>query len=68
MPDEIEINHRHDDGGRPMTRTDEDRIDGLVVRQFSCDCGYGAAVLSRLDDEEPGGSWPFTFGRRRETA
>ena len=65
MTDDIEIAHRHDDEATAMRTTDENRVDGLIVRQFTCDCGYVAAVLSPVDDEQPGSSWPFAFGRQR---
>ena len=68
MADEILISHRHPDGNRPMSTADEQRIDGLRVRKFSCDCGFAAALLSRVDEMEPGASWPFAFGRPRELA
>jgi hypothetical protein len=68
MADEILISHRHPDGDQPMSAVGEQRIDGLRVRQFSCDCGFGAAILSRVEEMEPGVSWPFAFGRPREIA
>lgn len=53
--------HRHDDAERPMRHVDDERIDGLRVREFSCDCGYSVAVLSRVAEEQQGQSWPFAF-------
>jgi hypothetical protein len=61
--DAVVIQHRHDDFERPMAPVDDSRVDGLRVRQFSCECGFGAAILSRNDPEEPGSSWPIPFGR-----
>jgi hypothetical protein len=61
MSDEVGMNHRHADGERPMRHDDDERIDGLRLREFSCDCGYSAAVLTRMDSEQQGKSWPFQF-------
>jgi hypothetical protein len=66
MSDELVIQHRHPDDARSMAPVDDSRVDGLRVRQFACDCGYGAAVLSRVDELEPGPSWPYRFGGRSE--
>jgi hypothetical protein len=59
--DEVGMNHRHDDGERPMRHEDDERIDGLRLREYSCDCGFSAAVLTRVDSERQGASWPFQF-------
>jgi hypothetical protein len=61
MIDEVGMIHRHDDGERPMRHGDEERIDGLRLREYSCDCGFSAAVLTRMETERPGTSWPFQF-------
>ncbi len=61
MIDEVGMIHRHDDGERPMRHEDDERIDGLRLREYSCDCGFSAAVLTRVDREHPGTSWPFQF-------
>lgn len=58
--------HRHAAVEEPMSavddrRIDDRRIDNLRVRQFSCGCGFAAAVLSRVEGEEPGLSWPYTL-------
>jgi hypothetical protein len=64
--DEVVIQHRHQNAERPMAPVDDSRVDGLRVRQFSCDCGFGAAILSRNDPDEPGPSWPIRFGVRQQ--
>jgi len=61
MTDEVLVAHRHIDTEEPMKHVDDDRVDGLRVREYTCICGFGAAVLSRVDDEEQGASWPFTL-------
>jgi hypothetical protein len=44
-----------------MRHEDDERIDGLRLREYSCDCGFSAAVLTRMETERPGTSWPFQF-------
>lgn len=61
MTDEVQLTHRHGDSEEPMNAVDDGRIDGLRVREFACSCGFAAAVLSRVEDEEPGVAWPFKF-------
>jgi hypothetical protein len=61
MSDEVQVTHRHDDNEEPMNRVDDGRIDGLRVRQYACDCGFAAAILSRVEDQEPGLTWPYRF-------
>ena len=61
MIDEVGMTHRHADGERPMRHQDDERIDGLRLREFSCECGYSAAVLTKTEAERPGASWPFQF-------
>ena len=62
MIDEVLVTHRHDDGDEPMTPVDDDRVDGLRVREFTCRrCGFAAGVLSRVEDEQQGASWPYAF-------
>jgi hypothetical protein len=58
---EVLVSHSHGDGHEEMRPVDDDRVDGLRVREYSCTCGFVAAVLSRVDDEEPGASWPYAF-------
>ena len=53
--------HRHEDEERPMRHLDDERIDGLRVREYTCDCGYIAAVLTRVRDEVPSERWPFSL-------
>jgi hypothetical protein len=61
MIDEVDMIHRHADGERTMRFQDDERIDGLRLREFSCDCGFSAAVLTRMESESQGSSWPFRF-------
>jgi hypothetical protein len=61
MTDEVQVTHRHGDDDEPMNPVDDGRIDGLRVRQYACTCGFAAAVLSRIEDQEPGMTWPYTF-------
>jgi hypothetical protein len=61
MIDEVGMIHRHDDGEQPMRYQDDERIDGLRLREYSCDCGFSAAVLTKVEAEQPGRSWPFSF-------
>lgn len=61
MVDEVAMVHRHDDGERQMRHLDDERIDGLRLREFTCDCGYSVAVLTRVQEEQQGKSWPFAF-------
>jgi hypothetical protein len=63
MPDEIDLHHRHPDTERRMAPGEDSRVDGLRVRQYECDCGYAAAVLSPVDEEEQGQSWPYRLVR-----
>jgi hypothetical protein len=44
-----------------MRAVDDDRVDGLRVREYACACGFVAAVLSRVEDEDPGTTWPYAF-------
>jgi hypothetical protein len=59
--DEVIINHRHGDAPTEMSTVDDERVDGLRVREYACSCGFAAAVLSRVDGEEPGKGWPFVM-------
>jgi hypothetical protein len=61
MTDEVQVTHRHGDDEEPMNPVDDGRIDGLRVRQYACGCGFAAAVLSRVEDQDPGVAWPFKF-------
>jgi len=61
MTDDVGMTHRHGEDERPMSHYDDSHVDGLRVRQFACECGFVAAVLSRVEDEAQGGSWPFSF-------
>ena len=61
MIDEVGMIHRHSDGERLMRYQDDERIAGLRLREYSCDCGFSAAVLTKVDTEVPGKSWPFAF-------
>ena len=65
MDQELELTHHHPDGSdRPRMRAGyESRIDGLVVREFECPCGYSVAVLAREAERQIGASWPFQFSR-----
>ena len=44
-----------------MQHVDDERIDGLKLREYACSCGFTAAVLTRVAEEQPGQSWPFRF-------
>ena len=68
MSDDVLITHRHPDAEQPMLSVDDTRIDGLRVRKFACDCGFGAAILSKVEEGQPGTSWPFTFESPRDLA
>lgn len=59
--DQLEITHRHADGAFEMSHVDDERIDGLRLREYSCSCGFTAAVLTRVAEEQQGQSWPFQF-------
>jgi hypothetical protein len=61
MTDEVQVTHRHGDNEEPMNPVDDGRIDGLRVRQYACTCGFVAAMLSRIEDQEPGLTWPYTL-------
>jgi hypothetical protein len=61
MTDEVQVTHRHGDNEEPMNPVDDGRIDGLRVRQYACACGFAAAVLNRVEDQEQGASWPYRF-------
>jgi hypothetical protein len=61
MSDEVQVTHHHSDNEEPMNAVDDGRIDGLRVRQYACECGFAAAVLSRVEDQEQGASWPYRF-------
>jgi hypothetical protein len=61
MTDNVAMIHRHDDDERPMRHIEDERIDGLRLRQYSCDCGFAAAVLTKVEEEHQGASWPFSF-------
>ena len=61
MSDEVQVTHHHGDNEEPMNAVDDGRIDGLRVRQYACECGFAAAVLSRVEDQEQGASWPYRF-------
>ena len=61
MTDELLLTHRHEETQEPMHDVRDGRIDGLRVREYACGCGFGAAVLSRAEDEEPGARWPNQF-------
>jgi hypothetical protein len=59
--DHVAVTHAHGGGDQPMQAVDDERIDGLRVREYTCVCGFTAAVLNRVEDEEPGAKWPFNF-------
>ncbi len=61
MIDEVGMIHRHADGERPMRHEVDKRIDGLRLREYACECGFSAAVLTKVDAERPGQRWPFSF-------
>lgn len=63
MTDEVVVTHRHEDGDEPMAPAGDDRVDGLRLREYACGCGFGAAILSRIEDQTPGASRPFAFRR-----
>jgi hypothetical protein len=62
MSDEVQVTHHHGESEEPMNAVDDGRIDGLRVRQYACACGFAAAVLSPVEDQEQGASWPYKFG------
>ncbi len=59
--DQLAMTHRHADGEFEMAHVDDERIDGLRLRQYACSCGFTAAVLTRVAEEQQGQSWPFQF-------
>jgi len=59
--DEVTLIHRHDDGEQSMTPVSDDHVDGLRVREYACTCGFGTAVLSKVESEQQGASWPYTM-------
>jgi hypothetical protein len=59
--DDVALTHAHSDIEQAMHPVGDDRIDGLRVREFACACGFAAALLSRVDDIDPGPSWPYAF-------
>jgi hypothetical protein len=61
MSDEVQVTHRHGESEEPMNAVDDGRVDGLRVRQYACACGFAAAVLSKVKDQEPGVTWPYRF-------
>jgi hypothetical protein len=61
MMEQVELTHRHADGEQPMQHQDDERIDGLQLREYTCTCGFSAAVLTRVAEEHQGQSWPFQF-------
>jgi hypothetical protein len=61
MTDEVMLAHRHVEGEEPMRNVEDERIHGLRVAEYACSCGFGAAVLSRADEEQQGASWPYAL-------
>lgn len=61
MTDQVAITHRHADGEKTMNHADDERIDGLRLREYTCPCGFSLAVLTRVAEEQQGHSWPFAF-------
>jgi hypothetical protein len=61
MTDHVEMTHRHADGDEPMAHVDDERIDGLQLREYTCPCGFSAALLTRVAEAHQGESWPFRF-------
>jgi hypothetical protein len=61
LTDHVLMQHRHDEGEQHMQHVDDERIDGLKLREYTCSCGFTAAVLTRVAEEQPGHSWPFRF-------
>jgi hypothetical protein len=59
--DEVVVTHAHGEADQAMQAVDDERIDGLRVREYTCACGFSAAVLNRVEDEEPSERWPFRF-------
>jgi hypothetical protein len=59
MTDEVMLAHRHVEGEEPMRHVEDERLHGLRVAEYACSCGFGAAVLSRADEEQQGASWPY---------
>ena len=62
------MTHAHGEGHQAMLAVDDERIDGLRVREYTCGCGFSAAVLNRVEDEEPSERWPFRFERATRPA
>jgi hypothetical protein len=61
MTDEVMLAHRHVDTEEPMRHVEDERVDGLRVSEYACSCGFGAALLSRVDEEQQGASWPYAL-------
>jgi len=61
MVEEVGMMHRHADEERPMRHVGDERVDGLRLREYTCECGYSAAVLTRVAEQQQGQSWPFQF-------
>lgn len=61
MTNDVTVTHQHADEERAMQHVEDERVDGVRLRQYACDCGYTAAVLTRLEQERVGASWPFEF-------
>ena len=58
MTNEVMLAHRHVDTDEPMRHVEDERVDGLRVSEYTCSCGFGAAVLSRVDEEKQGPAGP----------
>jgi hypothetical protein len=61
MNDDVTISHSHADGEQPMDHVSDERVDGLRLQEYTCSCGFSAAILTRVTEERQGQSWPFQF-------
>ena len=61
MTDQVAVTHRHADREQPMRHIEDERIDGLQLRQYTCTCGFSAALLTTVSEEPQGERWPFRF-------
>ena len=60
----VSIEHAHADEARTMELVRVERVDGLAVEHYACGCGHTIIVLSRVDGERQGASWPLNWLER----
>lgn len=57
----VKVEHPHQDRGQVMELVRVERVDGLALEHYACTCGHAVILLSRVDGERQGPSWPVQW-------